>query len=139
MAAQKLTYSKLLDELKPTLDAVSQLKYPIKTPMSFHLAVAENIEKIETLSKTFWDVRNKILTSLSEKDEKGQPKKELNANGQQEFVLTDESRIVWVEKLQELKSQEVKVNLVELERKHFEGVEGLMPAYFVGLLPILKK
>ena len=138
--AQKLSYAKLLYEIKPSLEAISTLKYPIKTPMSFHLSIAENLEKIESQSKAFWETRNKILASLAEKDKGGEPKKFYNEETkQEEYELSDANKIIWGEKLDELKKQEVKIDLQLIDKKHFEGVDGLKPIYLKGILSIFKK
>lgn len=133
----KYTYSQLLDEIKPCLDVLGNLTYGDETPVSHHLAIAENLSMIEGKAKVFWGLREKMLDPFIEKDKDGNPKKE-QKDGVTEYVLTDENRIAWQEKFEELKNEQVDIKLKKLDKKHFEGVKGLKPIYLRGVWSILK-
>jgi hypothetical protein len=137
--AIKLTYGKVVDEVMPALAELSNLKYPKSTPMSHHLDVAENLEEFEKISKRFWDLRNKTLEDLADKDKKGSPVKEINEDtGESSYKLSDQSKILWGEKLNELKETEVSVNVKKLNKGNFAKVEGLRPISVKGILVLLK-
>jgi len=140
MAATKITYRTLLNKTAPSLSAIAGLTYPKGVPISHHMDIAENIELINGKDKLFWETRNTILKSLAEKDKNGDAKKIVNDETKQsEFDLTDENRLIFSEKLEELNEKEVKINLKKLKRKNFEKVEGLKPIWLAGLLDILEK
>jgi len=139
MAAKTITYKKLLNEISPCLKEVANISYPKGTPISHHISIAENLELVAGKEKLFWDTRNKMLETFSEKDEKGEAKKIVNEDTKEtEYDISDENRIAFSEKLDELNNEKVKINFKTLDKKHFEGAEGLKPSLLFGLLSILK-
>jgi len=135
--AIKFKYSNLLDEVNPSLQAISKLEFPISVPVSHHMAIAQNLNEIEKVAKAFWDTRDKLLKSLCEKDEKGEPVIEVIEN-LSAYKFTDKNRVLWDSKFNELRSEEVEVELKNLKQEHFEGVSGLKPELLKGILPILE-
>lgn len=138
MAKIKLTYTKLLDEVKPCLEMLSNLDYSDKTPISHLFDIAENLSKVEDKSKVFWEIREKLIEPFIEKDEDGKPKKETFEDGQTSFVFTDENKDLWQEKYTELRETEVEVDLKKMMKKHFEGAKELKPLYLKGIMMLLK-
>jgi hypothetical protein len=137
--AMKLSYEKAIDEIKPALEKISSLTYPTEVPVSHLLEIAENLEMIEGKAKVFWDTRKKILEDLAEKDENGKPKSEFNEETKQtELVLTNENKMVFQNKLEELRDTKVDIPLKKLSKKHFNKVEKLTPLILKGILLLLK-
>ena len=134
----KYTYETLLDEIKPSLETLGSLSYGDKTPVSHHLKIAENLSLIEDKAKIFLDTREKLIEDYVEKDKDGNPKKQTKEGGIVEYVLTDENRIAWQEKFEELRQEEVEVKLNKIEKKHFEGAKELKPIYLKGIWSLLK-
>jgi hypothetical protein len=135
--AMKITYAKLLDGINPSLQAVGKLGFPMSVPISHHIAIAENLTEIEKTAKAFWATREKLLKELCEKDNEGNPKTQV-INEVSSYKFSDKNKVVWETKFEELRNEEVKIDLKDLEQKNFEGVEGLTPQILKGILPILK-
>ena len=135
--AIKITYSELLDGINPSLKEISKLSFPISTPVSHHIDIAENLNKIERVAKSFWDTRNKFLEELCDKDDKGKPVIE-NIEGNPSYKFSNENSIIWANRLEELRNEEIEIELKKINKKYFEGVEGLRPEILKGILVILK-
>ena len=133
----KITYAKLLDGINPSLQAISKLGFPMSVPISHHIAIAENLNLIEEKAKAFWATRDKVLKELCEKDEKGEPLTEV-VNKVSSYKFSDDNKVIWETKYNELRDEEVEVKLKKLDKSNFEGVEGLTPLLLKGILDILK-
>lgn len=141
--AIELSYTQLLDEVKPSLEVLADLTYGDETPISHLLNIAENLQEIDDKSRIFWSTREKLLDPFIEKDKEGKKKTELKKDpetGQDmpEFILTDKNRLIWREKFEELRQTKISVNLKMLEKKHFEGAKGLKPKDLKGCWVLLK-
>lgn len=134
----KLTYAKVLDVINPSLQNVSQLKYPKETPVKHHLTIAKNLKKIDDVSKAFNDARTKILEDLCEVDENGALVYAPNEDGTSSYKLSDESKIVFAKKYDELVNTEVEIELEKLKEEDFANVDGLMPLALKGLIDIIE-
>tara|TARA_R110002020_G_scaffold443214_1_gene654423 strand:- start:182 stop:607 length:426 start_codon:yes stop_codon:yes gene_type:complete len=125
--AIKLSYTQLLDEIQPSLEILGDLTYGEETPISHLLNIAENLKLIEDKAKIFWTTREKLLEPYIEKDEDGKNKTEMKLNpmGEKvaEFLLTDENKVLWMKKFEELRQTKVSINLNKLDTKHFEGAK----------------
>lgn len=132
----KLTYKKLLGEIKPSLEALANVEYKHTTPVAHLLNIAENIAVIELKEKAYTATKTKILDSLVEKDDSGNPKVTFLA-GRSEYVLTDENLKKWESRFAELQSQEIEINLHKIEKAHLEGIK-IKPIDLKGCLDLLK-
>tara|TARA_R110000787_G_scaffold11722_9_gene38488 strand:+ start:1085 stop:1495 length:411 start_codon:yes stop_codon:yes gene_type:complete len=121
--AIKVSYTKLIDEIKPSLEKLGNIVYKEDTPISHLLNIAENLERIEVNTKSFWSTREKLLEGLVEKDKDGKPKQEVGESGNAEYVLTNENKAKWSVKFQELRETEIEVDLHTIEKKNLEGAK----------------
>ena len=120
--AMTLSYSKILDDIKPSLEALGEVVYGAEVPITHLLSIVENLNLIELKSKAFWSTRDKILSSFIEKDEKGLPKTEL-VKENVEFVITDKNKILWKKKYEELRNEQVEIDLKKIKQEYLAGVK----------------
>ena len=138
MAKVKMTYGKLLDEVKPCLEMLNNLDYGENTPVSHLFDLADNLSAAEDRAKAFWDLREKLIEPFIEKDEDGEMKKEKDENGRENFVITDENKEEWGKKFQELRETEVEIDFKKLTKKNFEGAKECKPLYLKGIRLLVK-
>jgi hypothetical protein len=135
----KLTYRQIIDEIKPSLEALNELSYPKNVSVEHHLALAENLDMCESKAKLFWDTRKKVLEDLADKDKEGKPVTQFNEELKMtELKLSIENKSVFQEKYDELKETKVDVQLKKMSKKSFNKVEGLKPAHLRGVILLLK-
>ena len=126
------------NEMLESYNKLSDLEYPIETDVVHLISIAENIKSISEKTKTFWETRTKIMESLAEKDKNGKIKKKHNEDvGFYEYIFSSENKIIWEEKLEELRNTEVEIEIYFLEKSNFKDVKGLKPSYLVGILDTL--
>jgi hypothetical protein len=118
----EISYGKLLNEIKPSLEALGELVYGNETPISHLINIAENLELIESKSKVFWGLREKVLNSLAEKDENGDVKTKTKGENT-EIVISEKNKIIWHKKFQELLNEKVKIDLKKIQKKYLEGAK----------------
>lgn len=135
--AAKVNYSKLLDEIFPSLQQVSGLSYPKDTPLKHYMNIAKNLNLIEDEVKAFQATREGILKEVCDKDEEGNIIYITGENGGTEYSLTSEARVEFTNRYNELLETEVEIELLKLKSENFEGVAGLTPNALKGLMAIL--
>lgn len=133
---EEYTYAELLDNIKPSLEALADIEYGEKTPISHILNVAENLDKIEGKAKLFLDTRKKLLDGYVEKDSKGNPKTKV-VEGREEYVLTNANKNKWNARFEELRNEKVELELAKINREHLEGVK-IKPNHIRGCLRLLE-
>lgn len=133
----KVSYTELLDGMKPSLEKLGNIVYKEDTPISHLLNIAENLEMIEAKSKAFWSTREKLLDGFVEKDDKGNPKEEIGENGVKSYVLTDENKVKWDKRFQELRNEEFEIKLHSIEKKNLQGA-AITPRELKGIFSLLK-
>ena len=134
----KKTYQEA-NEMLESYNKLSDLEYPIETDVVHLISIAENIKSISEKTKTFWETRTKIMESLAEKDKDGEIKKKHNKELDiTEMIFSSKNRIIWGEKLEELRNTEVEIEISNLEKVNFKNVKGLKPLYLIGILDTLE-
>jgi hypothetical protein len=143
MAKMVLTYTDLLDGIKPSLEELGELTYSDETPVSHILDIAENLKAIEDKAESFWKTREKFLNPFLEKDSKGNPKTKIGKNpitgeDTNEFVLTDANKLAWNTKFDKLRNTKVSIDLKKLKKKNFNGAKNLKASQLKGVWKLLE-
>lgn len=134
MSKQKieLTHKKAMT-MNQALLTIGTLKFN-GAPLDFLIEISENQVALEETQEVYSKTKDALINQYADKDKDGE--KIIVEN---EYKMSSKNREKLNSEHSDLLDKKVSIELNMLDKKHFDGAEGLTPNMITALMPIINK